>query len=316
MQSLLEHFKTTLNRYHVKRAAIAFSGGVDSRVLLGLCVEANIDCIALHVNHKLRGVNADEDELFCRNLCKKLNIQFASMRIDIKQLAQQKKCGIEEAGRIARHSLYLAHAPLPILLAHHNDDQSETIRLRWREGKIPSGMSEIVTFSEGFTIIRPLLSFTKSSLIEYAVLKNWTWREDQTNSDIRFLRNAARHNFDIMQQYIPQCRLLWIKAAELIDRLDRQFIEKFQHCFISYKKNSIVIDDRKLPEKCRKRVTILLFEKVLNRPFTNEDRNAMNGVFDSLRIGAIAILPDGSLFRRVPAGIKCVRINKKAGTTA
>ncbi|GHS93551.1 hypothetical protein FACS1894107_11990 [Planctomycetales bacterium] len=183
--------------------AVGFSGGVDSTVLLTLLAERQ-PVVAAHLNHGLRGADADADENFCREFCAARKIRFAAKKVDLTTpRAARAEKNLEAAARRARWRFFAeicaAHNLTGVALAHHRDDQAETLVLRLRRGAGWRGLQgmreQTVVNIDGrrLEIFRPLLRrATREEIVAYARAKNLTWREDATNRDERLARNRAR----------------------------------------------------------------------------------------------------------------------------
>ena len=174
---------------------IGFSGGVDSTVLLHLLskIIPKQKLTAVYINHNMQK-EAENWSLHCEGTCKKLGIKFISKTIKVLNNNQ----GLESSMRDARYkALQDIIEPDDILaLAHHQDDQIETILLRLFRGSGPKGligMKEISSIMK-INVFRPLLNTSKPSIISYAKLHNLEWVEDpsntQTNYDRNFIRNT------------------------------------------------------------------------------------------------------------------------------
>ena len=145
------------------------SGGADSLALL-LILEhmrepLHLDLTVAHLNHNLRGEHADADEAFVRGWCQRLGINFVSRHADVGQLARETGVSIEEAGRVARYAYFAELAdqidrvnsqpPVLIALAHHLDDQAETLLLHLGRGSGLDGLTGMKP--QTGRLIRPLL---------------------------------------------------------------------------------------------------------------------------------------------------------------
>ena len=217
MDSIREQIIKDLNTLCSKRLVLAVSGGLDSiclahyfitnKVLLGL------EWLGIaHVNHGLREVSADLDEALVRKFAAKYDIPFFCVQLDGHALKASEK-SLEEAARDERYKALCdiaksesksqstdeAKEPLAIVTAHHALDQAETVYMRLRRGTSLEGlkgMQRIVEKSYGnnsIKIFRPFLDISRAVLLEYAKKNQLTWREDESNSDVKFLRNKIRH---------------------------------------------------------------------------------------------------------------------------
>ncbi|MDK9703589.1 MAG: tRNA lysidine(34) synthetase TilS [Sulfuritalea sp.] len=184
---------TCLSRYAKAGDSIVvgFSGGLDSTVLLHAanCVakDTALAISALHVHHGLHS-NADEWADSCARACQELSVPLTVLRVAVPRNTGE---GIEAAARHVRHKA-LAEQPIRwILLAHHADDQAETVLhnlLRGAGVRGAAGMPE----SRG-RVLRPLLGLTRNELLAYARAHRVVWIEDGSNADRRYTRNFLRH---------------------------------------------------------------------------------------------------------------------------
>ena len=130
VKSISEFFKTR----EPKKILVALSGGADSVCLLYALREYGAQICAFHLNHCIRGEEADRDERFCRELCEKLGIEFASKKVDVPRISAEQKCGLEETARNVRYKeLELAAKRFSaeyIATAHNADDNAETVKNR------------------------------------------------------------------------------------------------------------------------------------------------------------------------------------------
>ena len=182
---------------------VAVSGGADSTALLhglhSLASSLDIRLTAAHLNHGLRGAEADADAAHVASLCGRLGIPLVSGRANVRRRARNRGISIEMAARDARYD-FLARTARRCgagLLAtgHTADDQAETVLLKLARGAGPAGLSGIppVGRARGFPVIRPLLNLRRATLVRYLRKHRITWREDASNAGDAFLRNRVRH---------------------------------------------------------------------------------------------------------------------------
>ncbi len=176
---------------------LALSGGADSvfllHVLAPLAQENKITLSAAHLNHQWR-TDAADDAAWCQDLCATLGIQFLLGTADeYASTSTYNGSAEEQARRIRREFLHkqmtICGADC-IALAHHADDQRETFFIKLLRGSSVHGLAGMATDAEG--IIRPLLDYSKHEIISWLKKNNLTWREDSTNQNTQFLRNAIR----------------------------------------------------------------------------------------------------------------------------
>lgn len=199
-----------------KHLLLGLSGGADSislaKLLKDLRENLGFELSCVHVNHGLRK-NADEDEQFAAEFCQKLGLL-----LTIKHVSVSSKGNLEANAREARYlAFYEAKAETQadcLVLAHHMDDQIETVFMRLMYGAGPTGLAAMREYSNG--IWRPLLHIRRSELITYLKCHSISWREDESNRDTRFLRNAIRHKLLPVLEELSPVSIVNIAKTSLI----------------------------------------------------------------------------------------------------
>ncbi len=185
-----------------RRYLVGVSGGADSVALLHGLVRAGFQkLVVCHLDHALRGRVAMDDARFVGRLAMKLGLDFEQDRVDVAKLSRREGTSMETAGRLARHRFFAGCARRwrcrRLLLAHHADDQAETViwnLLRGSRGA--SGMrmtQEIVMDGLRVTVERPLLGTRRRELSDWLASEKLRWREDATNLEPMAARNRLRH---------------------------------------------------------------------------------------------------------------------------
>ncbi len=177
----------------------AVSGGPDSICLLHILnilkSSLNIGLIAAHVNHGLRGEEADGDEEYARKVCDSFGVPFFSRKTDITVLAAKKGISLELAGREARYDFFnellSEHKADKIALAHNANDQAETILMRIIRGTGLEGLVGIKPVRDG-VFVRPLIQICRHDIENYCNKNNLKLRIDRTNLDNIYTRNKVR----------------------------------------------------------------------------------------------------------------------------
>ncbi len=178
---------------------VALSGGADSVALLYVlkfyAEKHEVKVCAFHVNHGIRGDEADRDENFCRELCEKLSVPFKSVKLNVPAECEKSREGLEECARRLRYRELenAAHdfGCAKIATAHHADDNIETVLLHLSRGCGLRGMIGIPMVRGN--IIRPLLAFSKPRITDALESENIPCVYDSTNSDLDMSRNLIRH---------------------------------------------------------------------------------------------------------------------------
>jgi len=203
------------------RLLVAFSGGVDSTVLLHVVkrVRPGARVTAVHFDH---GLHADSPawSRHCRVVAEQLGVDFAERRLALDRAAG---ASVEALAREARYAALagLAGPGDVVLTAHHADDQLETVLLRMLRGAGVRGLAAIradATCGRG-RLVRPLLDVTRAEIDAAARQLGLVWLEDPSNQDVRFDRNFLR------LECLPRLRERWPAAATTASRLARHMAE-------------------------------------------------------------------------------------------
>lgn len=170
-----------------KRCAVALSGGVDSVVLLHLLKDRGVK--AIHVHHGL-SPNADAWAQFCRKLCRQWKVPLTVRRVRVTKAGE----GPEAAARVARHAAFNKSEEEQFFLAHHLDDQAETVLMNLLRGAGVAGVRGMQPLSRlgDKTLARPLLEVSRAEILAYAKMHRLGWIEDESNAQGRFTRNFVR----------------------------------------------------------------------------------------------------------------------------
>ncbi|MCG7657200.1 tRNA lysidine(34) synthetase TilS [Wielerella bovis] len=205
---MLKTFLSQLPDLYQQKICVGFSGGADSIVLLHLLTQARAhgkigSLSAVHVHHGLSS-HADDWLRFCQQICHDWRVDFSAERVQLNP----KKQGIEAAARAARYAVYAQQNCDKIALAHHRDDQLETFWLAALRGgglRALAAMSSERALNERITLWRPLLSFSRADIEDYAAQNRLNYVHDASNDDPSLLRNWVRHNMQPeIAQRVPQ----------------------------------------------------------------------------------------------------------------
>lgn len=188
--------RTAIDAIEPGRWAVGVSGGADSTALLHALLEHRRSDLAVvaHFNHMQRARESDQDEQFVRNLAGQHGLPIAAGRLD-QTLAPSNRSAQLRAARLAHfRSVVAAHQCRGILLAHHADDQAETVLLRLIRGGGALGLRGIAPTSQhcGLIIAHPLLNVRRTTLRSYLTSIGAGWREDESNASSRHARNRLR----------------------------------------------------------------------------------------------------------------------------
>ena len=195
---------------------VAYSGGVDSHVLLHLLatqLDTKSSTIkAIHIDHGLHSESSKWTQ-HCLAIAEKLNIVCQDIKADVNNI---ESVGVEAAAREARYTAIAQYLPENALLltAQHQQDQSETFLLQLLRGAGPKGLSSMASQSTlmGIQLYRPFLAISKKEILAYAKQHQLNWLDDPSNVETRWNRNYIRH------EIWPVIEQRWSSAAKTISR--------------------------------------------------------------------------------------------------
>ncbi len=174
---------------------VAISGGVDSVVLVHLLLQRGQPLALAHANFQLRGAESDEDERFVHALAEEWKVPLYVKRFDTRAYAEEHGRSVQVAARQLRYSwfeqLCKEHGWERLATGHNLNDSVETALFHWARGTGLSGMAGIPL--RNGRIVRPLLFATRAEITAYAHSQGLAWREDSSNADLKYTRNALRN---------------------------------------------------------------------------------------------------------------------------
>jgi tRNA(Ile)-lysidine synthase len=236
------------------KVVVGVSGGADSLCLIHLLRRLcgpgkhypGVELQVAHLNHMLRGAEGEHDAQAVAHTMETWGVPFTLGRMDVPALARREKRSLEDAARVARYRFLREVAGgRPIAVAHHADDQAETLLLHWLRG---SGLAGLVGMPprQG-DIIRPLLGITRAEILAYCREHALTPLEDHSNRDPRFLRNRVRHELlPLLQELNPAIRRTLLRNAEVaridLDWLETQVDNCWRSTVVSEQEQMITLD--------------------------------------------------------------------------
>lgn len=211
------------------RLSVGYSGGLDSSVLLhllaGLRQSAGFTLSAVHIHHGL-SPQADAWAQHCARECHALEVPLQTYRVEVLPAGE----GLEAAARAARYRVFEQADTDFLVLAHHQDDQAETVLLQLLRGASLKGlaaMPEVRPLAGERYLLRPLLAATRGEIAAWATRHALSWIEDESNTDVRLARNALRRDvlprlsehFPETTKALAQAAARFAEAASLLDAL-------------------------------------------------------------------------------------------------
>ena len=230
-----------------KALLVGVSGGADSVCLFNLSLWAGMagvfsSVVCCHVNHKLRGVESDQDAVYCENLAAQLKMMFVTTSADAAQVADFQARGSEDDLRKFRYGAFDFHAQnvgaRVMALAHTLNDQIETLLFRAFRGTAASGLRGIpcVRRHNNLLIVRPLIDVSRSAIEVLLNMKNIAWRNDSSNQSVNYKRNFIRaeivsrieSEFPEFEQRMENMRKMLSDDEELLKTLCLSHISKVE----------------------------------------------------------------------------------------
>jgi len=276
-----------------KKVWLAYSGGIDSQVLLHLLVTTSHPDLnfaaTVHVDHGLQAESKNWSQ-HCADVCKNLNIEYHALQVQVKNI---ETLGMEAAARAARYqAIDQLLGPEDVLLtAQHQHDQAETLLLQLLRGSGPKGLAAMAAKSTmgKMTVIRPLLDVSQQDIQLYAQQHNLKWIDDPSNVDTRWSRNYLRHKvWPKLEQRWPQAEITLSRSAqhcaeasELLMELAEQDME-----FLGINVNSETLPITELMSLSLARQRNLLRHYIERRQFTLPSTTVLQCVIDEVCLAA------------------------------
>tara|TARA_R110001583_G_scaffold49099_2_gene153787 strand:+ start:6746 stop:8098 length:1353 start_codon:yes stop_codon:yes gene_type:complete len=239
MKAILQnHINQNLSFLTDKKLLIAISGGIDSTVLTHLFHKLNFSISLAHCNFSLRGKESNKDEQFVKDLGAKLQIPTFTIKFETEKYATENGISTQMAARDLRYNWFEKISKENeldyIITAHQKDDVIETFIINLTRATGLDGLTGIPEINEN--IVRPFLPFNRNDILIYATKNKLQWREDQSNSSIRYIRNKIRH-----------------KIVPILKEINPSLLDTFSKTLENLKGSQQIVKDR--VENVRKKVT-------------------------------------------------------------
>lgn len=286
-----------------ERVLVAVSGGADSVALLhALCRLAGgcrLDVTAAHFEHGIRGAESLGDAQFVRALCAKYHVRLFEGHADVPGLARRWKTGVEDAARRARYAFFRDTAAAAkietVVLAHHMQDQAETILLHAVRGSAGRGTGAMRERSGLYA--RPMLEIDREEILAYLNENGLSWREDSTNRSQEPTRNRVRHAvMPVLRSINPRADEALCRMARMSRRDEAYFEETLERLGLRelirtpYGGCARLADLRGLHSALLSRA---LYRYVLGAGVHNPSYECLRRLEDAVRLGGSCALVDG-----------------------
>jgi len=257
------------------RVLVGVSGGPDSVALLHLLhsvkEEFKLEITVAHLNHMIRGKEADKDEKFVQDICQNLSIGFFSKSVKVERIAKDKKITVEEAGREERYKFFFYLGERlginKIALAHHMDDDVETILMRFIRGTGIKGLRGIASLRDD-GVIRPFLSIRKEEILKYCSLYKIPSRLDKTNLESKYHRNKLRLE---LIPYLESINPNFAKGVSQLGAISAEYYDFIQQSTEEAMERTVV--DGKIDIKRFKGLHVCVKKEILMELLQRMDKN-------------------------------------------
>ena len=211
------------------KVIVGVSGGADSVALLHVLKQLGYSCIVAHCNFHLRGEESDNDEIFVREMANELHLDFEQIDFDTTDYARKCKISVEMAARELRYNWFeqvrKTHTASAIAVAHHADDNVETLLMNLTRGTGLKGLTGI-PLQNGY-IIRPLLCCTRSDIVNYLIKYNLHHITDSTNAQNDYTRNKFRNQIiPLFEKINPSFKQTITALIERFEEIEAVYNEK------------------------------------------------------------------------------------------
>ncbi|MCO6500161.1 MAG: tRNA lysidine(34) synthetase TilS [Vicingus serpentipes] len=261
---MLQKFKTYYQKNDLfsssDKILLAVSGGKDSMAMIHLFRDCNLTFGVAHCNFSLRGAESDADEELVKSVCEKHNIPFHQTTFNTNNYAEQNGISIQMAARELRYDWFEKireeNGYDYVATAHHKNDVAETMLINLIKGTGLSGLHGIRNKKD--KIVRPILCFTRQEINQFILEEQIDFREDKSNSEVKYTRNRIRHSV------IPEMEAINPSVVETLNVEAEQFLEleKILHDKIEDEKKRLFRDERGM-------ISISIYELKKLNPLTS-----------------------------------------------
>ncbi len=250
---------------------LGVSGGADSLALMDGLIVLEFNLVIAHLDHAIRP-ESEQDADFIEALAAKNCLPFVRKRVDVPALAEDEGLSLEEAARVVRYRFLFdqaqQHAAQAVAVAHHADDQVETVLMHFIRGAGLDGLSGMSyrrlmpQWTQAIPLVRPLLGVWREEIDFYLLTTGLSPRVDETNQDRTYFRNHLRHELiPKLETLNPQFRKIVCRTADVLAE-ENQYLgtlasSAWEDCYVSHTAEWVVFQQRKfitLPTALKRRV--------------------------------------------------------------
>ncbi|MEG2688163.1 MAG: tRNA lysidine(34) synthetase TilS, partial [Clostridia bacterium] len=225
---MTKEIEIDIKKYGGCKIAVALSGGRDSIALAYALINSGANFFAVNVEHGIRGEASVADSRFVKDFCDKNNIELLSFSVDSLKFSADSGMTVEQSARALRYDIFdslLDDCKCDyVALAHHRDDQVETIVMRILRG---TGLRGLTAMKEqNGKYIRPLLGYTREDIDDFIKAHNLQYVDDETNGDTAYTRNYLREQLKVIRLRYPSFDEAILRLSRNADEAEN-FIDKF-----------------------------------------------------------------------------------------
>ena len=257
--------KIVLNAQYLKtnKIALALSGGRDSMALAHILKSMGAPFFAVNFDHGIRGAESKKDSEFVRDWCFENGIECVSIAFDTPSYAREKGMTIEQAGRELRYfhldRLVEEGKCDLVALAHHKDDQAETLIMRIIRGTGVRGLRGMSEVSGHY--VRPLINYTREDINEYVKENGVPYVEDSTNTDDTYTRNFIRKELAVLKERFPSLDESLARLSRNASEIDDYLLSKVGEIAVVDGECSMPLTDLNTPALAKRKI-LCIFEKL------------------------------------------------------
>ena len=236
--------------HHGDRILVAWSGGLDSAVLVALLTELRekegLELAVLHCNHGLRGEEADRDEQFVESQAAAMGLPYFVRYLPVAEFARRHRLSVQDSGHKLRYQTFgelrQSEGFTSVATGHHRNDQAETVLLHLLRGTGIVGMGGMRP--KRGPVVRPLLFAAREQLAEYANSHSVQYVEDSSNQSDRYLRNRLRRELlPLLRRYNPRVEATLARSATIFAEASDYFEKKAEGI---YRRAVQAVDEKKI----------------------------------------------------------------------
>ncbi len=211
-----------------KKIGVALSGGRDSVALAYALKKGGFDIVAINLEHGIRGESSIKDSAFVKDFCQRYDIKLYAYQVDVPTFCKSEGYTIEQGARVLRYRIFdkaIEDGICDVIaLAHHLDDQAETIFMRILRGTGIAGLKGMQEVRDNY--IRPLLDCPREEIDVYIKDNNLEYVDDESNFDTDYTRNYLRKELESLKEKFPQISRSFVRLSQNAKE-EEDFVEKY-----------------------------------------------------------------------------------------